>query len=97
MLDSKLLAHQRLIFALDVPTAGEATRFVRLLDGVVGCFKIGLELFVKEGPNALQAVSDNSDATIFLDLKLHDIPATIRQALRSAFQAKKKRACVPCG
>ena len=55
-----------------------------MLDGLVGCFKIGLELFVAEGPAALRAVEAHSGAGIFLDLKLHDIPATMRGALRSA-------------
>ncbi|MCH8156781.1 MAG: orotidine-5'-phosphate decarboxylase, partial [Nitrospinae bacterium] len=59
-------------------------RYVRLLGDMVGCFKVGLELFIKEGPDILQMVRDNSSASIFLDLKLHDIPATVRAALRSA-------------
>ena len=76
----------RLIFALDVPDRQEAKKYVRLLEGSVGCFKIGLELFIKEGPDILKAVKDNSAASIFLDLKLHDIPATVSSALRSAAQ-----------
>jgi orotidine-5'-phosphate decarboxylase len=74
----------RLIFALDVPDLDKAVHLVKLLDGSVGCFKIGLELFVREGPAALRAIKDHSSADIFLDLKLHDIPATVRGALRSA-------------
>ena len=77
-------ARKRLIFALDVPDCIEAARYVKLLDGSVGCFKVGLELFVKEGPDILKLVRDNSDADIFLDLKLHDIPATLSRALISA-------------
>jgi len=79
-LDSK----DRLIFALDVPDKNEAQRLVKLLQGSVGCFKVGLELFVKEGPDILRLIKDYSSAEIFLDLKLHDIPATVRGALRSA-------------
>ena len=79
-LDSK----DRLIFALDVPDKNEAQRLVKLLQGSVGCFKVGLELFVKEGPDILHLIKDYSSAEIFLDLKLHDIPATVRGALRSA-------------
>jgi len=77
-------AKDRLIFALDVPDRNEAERYVHLLGNVVGCFKIGLELFIKEGPDILKMVKENSSASIFLDLKLHDIPATVRSALRSA-------------
>ena len=76
-------AKNRLIFALDVPNRKEAERYVRLLGDRVGCFKIGLELFIKEGPDVLKLVKQNSSASIFLDLKLHDIPATVRSALTS--------------
>jgi orotidine-5'-phosphate decarboxylase len=74
----------RLIFALDVPGLDEAVSFVQKLDGSVGLFKVGLELFIKEGPAVLTAIRDHSDAEIFLDLKLHDIPATVERAVQSA-------------
>ena len=74
----------RLIFALDVPGRKEAERYVKALDGLVGCFKIGLELFIREGSDVVTMIQDHSSAGIFLDLKLHDIPATVRGALRSA-------------
>ena len=45
---------------------------------------MGLQLFVQEGPDILKLIKDHSTADIFLDLKLHDIPATVRGALRSA-------------
>ena len=77
-------AKNRLIFALDVPNRKEAESYVRALGDTVGCFKVGLELFIKEGPDVLKTVKQNSSASIFLDLKLHDIPATVRSALRSA-------------
>ena len=62
----------------------EAEKYVRALGDTVGWFKIGLELFIKEGPDVLKLVKQNSSASIFLDLKLHDIPATVSSALRSA-------------
>jgi orotidine-5'-phosphate decarboxylase len=74
----------RLIFALDVPGNKEAEHYAKMLEGVVGCFKIGLELFISEGPDIVKMIQDQSGANIFLDLKLHDIPATVRGALRSA-------------
>ncbi len=77
-------AKNRLVFALDVPDAAEAARYVRELDGCVGCFKVGLELFVREGPEVLKEIRRHSRADIFLDLKLHDIPATVQGALRAA-------------
>jgi orotidine-5'-phosphate decarboxylase len=75
-------ARKRLIFALDVPDRKEAERYVKLLDDYVGCFKVGLELFIREGPSVLEIFKDRS-ADIFLDLKLHDIPATMNRALES--------------
>ena len=74
----------RLIFALDVPNKNEAQRLIKELDDSVGCFKVGLQLFVQEGPDILKLIRDHSTADIFLDLKLHDIPATVRGALKSA-------------
>jgi orotidine-5'-phosphate decarboxylase len=72
-----------LIFALDVPDRKEAEQRVKMLHEYVGCFKVGLELFVREGPDVLKVIRDHSSADIFLDLKLHDIPATMNRALES--------------
>jgi orotidine-5'-phosphate decarboxylase len=83
-LTATLSPKDRLIFALDVPDKSEAQRMVKLLHDSVGCFKVGLELFVREGPDIFKLIKDHSSAEIFLDLKLHDIPATVRGALRSA-------------
>jgi orotidine-5'-phosphate decarboxylase len=83
-LTTTLSAKDRLIFALDVADKSEAQRLVKLLQDSVGSFKVGLELFVREGPDILKLIKDYSSAEIFLDLKLHDIPATVRGALRSA-------------
>jgi len=75
---------ERLIFPLDVPSLKEACAWVARLKEVVGIFKIGLELFVAHGPQAIEAVRDAGAEEIFLDLKLHDIPATMQQAARAA-------------
>jgi len=77
-------ARARLIFALDVDGAGEAEDLVRLLAGEVGVFKVGLELFVAEGPPVLARLRRAGARAIFLDLKLHDIPATMRAAAKAA-------------
>lgn len=68
-----------LIVALDVPTIDEATKLTREIGDAAGGFKVGLELFVAEGPRALAAI----EAPVFLDLKLHDIPTTVARALRA--------------
>lgn len=73
-----------LCFALDVQDRAAAGKFVTRLSDVVGLFKVGLELFVKEGPDLLQELKDRGALRIFLDLKFHDIPRTVLGALRSA-------------
>ncbi|HWB77904.1 MAG TPA: orotidine-5'-phosphate decarboxylase [Nannocystaceae bacterium] len=76
---------ERLIVALDVPNADAAFAVARTLTGHVGMFKIGLELFVAEGPSVVRGMRELApDVEIFLDLKLHDIPNTMRGAIRSA-------------
>ncbi|MET0390376.1 MAG: orotidine-5'-phosphate decarboxylase [Polyangiales bacterium] len=73
----------RLVFALDVATLSEAQQLIQLLHADVGVFKIGLELFTAAGPAALEAVHAQGRRS-FLDLKLHDIPATVERAVASA-------------
>ena len=73
-----------IIFPLDVPSRDEAMRYVNRLKGQVGLFKVGLELFISEGPEILSAISDAGAPGIFLDLKLHDIPATVSRAFLAA-------------
>ncbi len=89
-------AKQRLIFPLDLPEREQALRYVRLLREQVGVFKVGLELFISEGPDILNAIRGESDAGIFLDLKLHDIPATIKRALKSSMKYRPLFVTVHC-
>jgi len=70
---------ERIIFALDVDGAERAFEWAHLLRGEVGMLKVGLELFVTAGPSVVQGLRGRG-ARIFLDLKLHDIPHTVRQA-----------------
>lgn len=74
-----LLPRDRLIFPLDVPNKAEAVKFISLLKDEVGLFKVGLELFMAEGPAFLQFLGDTR-VDFFLDLKFHDIPATMEGA-----------------
>ena len=71
----------RLVVALDVPSAGEALALARRLQGRVGMLKVGLELFCAEGPAFIRDIQ--AFAPVFLDLKLHDIPTTVRRALEA--------------
>lgn len=78
-------ARDRLIVALDVPSQAEALAAAEVLAGHVGMLKIGLELFVAEGPAVVAHIRRaHPELQVFLDLKLHDIPNTMRGAIRSA-------------
>jgi orotidine-5'-phosphate decarboxylase len=70
-----------LIFPLDVPNQAEAVGLIQLLQAEVGLFKVGLELFLAAGPAFLQLLTDSFGVDYFLDLKFHDIPATVKRAL----------------
>lgn len=70
-----------IVFPLDFSSVKEAEDYVRILDGKVGMFKIGLELFIDQGPSVIQRIRKLSRAKIFLDLKLHDISATVQRAM----------------
>ncbi len=74
---------ERLAFPLDVGSLEEARAWIARMRGVIALYKVGLELFVAEGPAVIDAVHE-SGAACFLDLKLHDIPATVAGAVRSA-------------
>lgn len=76
-------SERRLIFALDVGSRAEAEALVAALRPSVGFFKVGLELFVSEGPDLVRwLVREGLD--VFLDLKLYDIPATMRRSVAVA-------------
>jgi len=70
-----------IVFPLDFSCVKEVKEYVKLLDGKVGMFKIGLELFIDQGPSVVQMVKRLSRAKIFLDLKLYDISATVQRAM----------------
>jgi orotidine-5'-phosphate decarboxylase len=72
-----------IIAALDVPTAEQAWALARELAPAVGAFKIGKELFVAAGPDIVKRVRDTG-ASVFFDLKFHDIPNTVAKAVASA-------------
>jgi orotidine-5'-phosphate decarboxylase len=75
-------AADRICLALDFPGAVRARDFARRFRGRVGWFKIGLELFVSEGPSLVAEISRMG--RVFLDLKLHDIPNTAAGAAAAA-------------
>jgi orotidine-5'-phosphate decarboxylase len=85
-----------IVFPLDFPSFREAESYVRLLSDRVGMFKIGLELFLREGPQVIRKTRQLSDAGIFLDLKLHDISETVRRAVLQAAERKADLLTVHC-
>ncbi|MCP4024201.1 MAG: orotidine-5'-phosphate decarboxylase [Desulfobacteraceae bacterium] len=70
-----------IVFPLDFASVDDAKKYVALLKDKVGMFKVGLELFIDQGPSVVQMVKDLSGAKVFLDLKLHDISATVGRAM----------------
>jgi orotidine-5'-phosphate decarboxylase len=73
----------RLVVALDFPNRAGAIRIAERLSGLVGMFKIGIELYTAEGPSLVREIVESGER-VFLDLKFHDIPNTVAGAVRSA-------------
>jgi len=76
-------ARERLIVALDFPAPAETLAFVERLEGRARWFKVGLELFIAAGPGIVERLA-GLGYSVFLDLKLHDIPNTVAGGVRSA-------------
>ena len=73
-----------IVFPLDFSAYDQAMHYVDLLREHVGLFKVGLELFIVSGPEIIKSIRNTGDVGIFLDLKLHDIPATTKRAFLAA-------------
>ena len=86
-----------IVFPLDVPTEQQARAWVEKLHRHVGMFKIGLELFVRTGPAMVDWIRNHTGARVFLDLKLHDIPATVQRAMQAVADLDVALATVHCG
>jgi orotidine-5'-phosphate decarboxylase len=80
---ARATAQDRLIVALDHPAAQPALGQVDELGELVERYKVGLELFVAEGRALIDELHER-DKRVFLDLKLHDIPETVRRAAEVA-------------
>jgi len=75
----------KLLVALDVDTRARALHLVDSLKDIAGGFKVGNQLFTLEGPDLVRALAARG-ARVFLDLKYHDIPNTVAQAVAAAVQ-----------
>ena len=90
-------AKDYIIFPLDVSSSDEAKSYVELLADQVGLFKVGLELFIRSGPDIVRFITAAGAAGVFLDLKLHDIPATVSRAMAGIADLDIQFATVHCG
>jgi orotidine-5'-phosphate decarboxylase len=78
-----MTAKERLIVALDVKTAEQARGLVDRLSGKAGMFKVGSQLFTAAGPQLVREIVGRGEK-VFLDLKYHDIPNTVANAVAEA-------------
>jgi orotidine-5'-phosphate decarboxylase len=69
--------------ALDTDDIATAVRWTTAVAPIVTTVKVGLQLFCSEGPAAVEKIHAAGDVDVFLDLKLHDIPATVAGAARA--------------
>jgi orotidine-5'-phosphate decarboxylase len=76
------MATDKVIVALDVDTTEEALKLVRELREAITFFKVGSQLFTREGPEVVRKIRAEG-VDVFLDLKFHDIPQTVIQAVRA--------------
>jgi orotidine-5'-phosphate decarboxylase len=86
-----------LIFPLDVASDQAARQLVRNLHTHIGMFKIGLELFIRTGPDLIRWIGDQTGGRVFLDLKLHDIPITVERAMQGIAVLPVALTTVHCG
>jgi orotidine-5'-phosphate decarboxylase len=76
---------QKLIVALDVPTAVAAQKIVTAVGDSASIYKVGMQLYTAEGPGVVRDLIA-SGRRVFLDLKYHDIPNTVASAVKEAAQ-----------
>ncbi|MEN9546710.1 MAG: orotidine-5-phosphate decarboxylase, partial [Verrucomicrobiota bacterium] len=84
-----------IIVALDLPSAAAALDLARRVAPHVGAFKVGKELFVSEGPDLVRQLRQTG-ASVFLDLKFHDIPNTVAKAVAAAVRLDVQMLTVHC-
>jgi orotidine-5'-phosphate decarboxylase len=77
------MANTKLIVALDVDSVTQAESIVDEIGSQVEWYKVGKQLFTREGKKCLEMLK-SKNKKIFLDLKFHDIPNTVAQAVKSA-------------
>jgi orotidine-5'-phosphate decarboxylase len=79
------MSAEKLLVALDVENGQRALDLANRLRAVAGGFKVGSRLFTLEGPALVRRLAD-AGTKVFLDLKFHDIPNTVAQAVDAAVE-----------
>jgi orotidine-5'-phosphate decarboxylase len=87
--------HNPIIAALDVPNLDRALGFAQKLRGVVSMVKIGSELFTSSGPEVVRQLRGHG-LGVFLDLKFHDIPNTVKSSVAAATRLNVQMLTVHC-
>ena len=77
------MAKAPIVLAVDTPDLAIAVQWVKATQEYVSVYKLGLEFFLSFGSDGVAAIKDVTDSDIFLDLKLHDIPHTVRGAAQA--------------
>jgi len=77
------MAKAPIVLAVDTPDLAIAVEWVKATQEYVSVCKLGLEFFLSFGSDGVAAIKDVTDSDIFLDLKLHDIPHTVRGAAQA--------------
>ena len=84
-----------IIVALDLATAAEAVELAQAVAPFVGAFKVGKELFVSAGPRMVEQLR-GTGASVFLDLKFHDIPNTVAKAVAASVRLDVQMLTIHC-
>src|SRR5690606_3847125 len=77
------MSHAPIAVALDTGNLETAAAWAKAVTPQVSTLKVGLELYMRYGPQVVASVRGGSGVDIFLDLKLHDIPATVAGAAKA--------------
>ena len=79
-----------IILALDTKNLETAKTWIEATNGSIDIYKVGLEFYLKFGAQGLKELGNAGDFSIFLDLKLHDIPNTVAAAVSSVVDLAPK-------
>jgi orotidine-5'-phosphate decarboxylase len=85
-----LMSKAPIVLAVDTPELATAIEWVKATHEYISVFKLGLEFYLSFGSDGVKAIKEVTDADIFLDLKLHDIPHTVSGAARAVSHLSPK-------